>query len=105
MKLFERKDTQMANEKPENPKPKMLLAIEHLDAAHDHMVKAMNLLSSIIFDWQKAADFMARYRDSLVKTVEQSGGDVAETIESQIRDFIPKARQQEQEREDAAISS
>ena len=76
----------------DNLKPKMTIAIEHLDAAQSHMNKAMEVLSSVIFDLQKGADFIARYRDSLIKTVEDTGGNVAQAIESQIRDYIPKRK-------------
>jgi hypothetical protein len=69
-----------------NVKPKMLIAIEHLDSANSHMNSAMTVLSSVILDLQKGADFIARYRDSLIKSVEDSGGD----IESQIKEFLPK---------------
>jgi hypothetical protein len=44
----------------------------------------------VIFDLQKGSDFIGRYRDSLIKTIEETGGDVTASIESQIRDFIPK---------------
>ena len=71
-------------------KPKMMVAIEHLDAANTHMEQAMGVLSSIILDWQKAADFLVTYRNSLIKTIEDTGGDTTASIESQIRDFIPK---------------
>jgi len=81
----------MSNGQPkQNDKPKMLLAIEHLDAANSHMESAMNILSSIIMDWSKAADFIVSYRNSLVKTIEETGGDVKQSIESQFREFIPK---------------
>jgi len=75
---------------PPPRRPKMYAAIEHLDAAHDHMIKAMNVLASVTLDWQKAADFIATYRNSLVETVETAGGDVGASIEHEIRDFIPK---------------
>ena len=71
-------------------KPKMMFAIDHLDAALSHMNQSMQVLSSIIMDLQKGADFLQRYRDSLIKTVEETGGDVRQSVESQIRDFIPK---------------
>jgi hypothetical protein len=74
----------------EDLKPKMMYAIEHLDAANNHMNSAMNVLGSVIHDLQKGADFIARYRDSLIKTVENTGGNTTQAIESQIRDFIPK---------------
>jgi hypothetical protein len=75
-------------------KPKMMIAIEHLDAANKHMNSAMQVLSSIIFDLQKGADFITRYRDSLIKSVEESGGEVS--IEEQIRDFIPQRLRKEE---------
>ena len=73
-------------------KPKMLQAIEHLDAANSHMNSAMSVLSSVILDLQKGADFITRYRDSLIKTVEETGGDVRQSIESQIKDYIRPQR-------------
>ena len=87
------------NGEPQLPRrPKMFAAIEHLDAAHDHMVKAMNVLASVTLDWQKAADFIATYRNSLVETVEAAGGDVGASIEHEIRDFLPKhVRDQQQQ--------
>ena len=54
------------------------------------MNKAMSVLSSVILDWQKAADFISHYRDSLVRTVELADGDVEQSIESQIKEFIPR---------------
>ena len=81
---------------PAETKPKMMIAIEHLDRANDHMNKSMAILSSVIFDLQKGADFIAQYRDSLVKTVEQAGGDVTASIEAQIRQFIPPSHRERQ---------
>src|SRR5215469_1856931 len=63
-------------------KPKMMQAIEHLDAANSHMNSAMSVLSSVILDLQKGADFITRYRDSLIKTVEETCGYVRQSIES-----------------------
>lgn len=74
----------------QGPKPKMQVAIEHLDNAHKELDLAMTVLSSVVFDIQKGADFVARYRDSLIKTINETGGDVTKSIESQIRDYIPK---------------
>jgi hypothetical protein len=71
-------------------KPKMLIAIEHLDSANSHMNSAMQVLSSVILDLQKGADFITRYRDSLVRSFEDSGGGHAQAVESQIKDFLPK---------------
>jgi hypothetical protein len=70
-------------------RPMMLVAIEHLDQAFDHMNSAMNVLSNIVMDLQRGADFIVKYRDSLVKTVEETGGDVTASIETQIKEFIP----------------
>lgn len=70
-------------------KPKMVFAIEHLDASVTHLDQTMQVLSSIIMDLQKGRDFISRYRDSLIKTVEDTGGDVKQAVESQIRSFIP----------------
>jgi len=71
-------------------KPKMMFAIEHLDSSIAHLNSAMEVLSSVILDLQKGADFITKYRDSLIRTVEDTGGNVSQAIESQIRDFIPK---------------
>jgi hypothetical protein len=71
-------------------KPKMMFAIEHIDSSITHLNSAMEVLSSVVFDLQKGADFLAKYRDSLIKTVDETGGNVSQAIESQIRDYIPK---------------
>jgi len=71
-------------------KPKMMMAIDHLDAANASMNSAMSVLSSIVLDLQKGADFLVRYRNSLIKTVELSGGDMGQAVESQIKDYIGK---------------
>jgi hypothetical protein len=44
----------------------------------------------MILDLEKAAEFLGKYRDSLIKTIEDSGGDVKASIESQIKEFVPK---------------
>jgi len=71
-------------------RPKMIIVIEHLDSAQAHMHQATRVLSSMILDLEKGADFIGRYRDSLIKTIEETGGDVEQAVEHQIRDFIPK---------------
>src|SRR6516162_6633576 len=71
-------------------RPKMVVVIEHLDAAQAHMHEATRKLSSIIMDLEKGAEFIGGYRDSLIKTIETVGGDVTASIESQIKEFIPK---------------
>jgi hypothetical protein len=75
---------------PEQIKPKTMIAIDHLNSAHDHMNKAIQLFSSVILDLEKGATFISTYRDSLIKTVEATGGDVQQAIEAQIKDFLPK---------------
>ena len=83
-------------------KPKMMAAIDHLDAANSHMNSAMSVLSSVILDIQKGADFIAQYRDSLIKTVEMSGGNTTQAVESQIREYIqgrPRSDGQDQKQE------
>jgi hypothetical protein len=73
-------------------RPKMLIAIDHLDQAFDQINAAMNTMSSWIYDLQRVADYVARNRDGMIQTVEEMGGDVTASIEHQIRDFIPKSR-------------
>jgi hypothetical protein len=68
----------------------MTIAIEHLDQAQGHMNQVSKVLSSMILDMEKASDFVGRFRDSLIKSVEETGGDTQASIESQIADFIPK---------------
>jgi hypothetical protein len=68
----------------------MQIAVAHLDQAFDHMNQAMTVLSSVIFDLQKGADFVRGYRDSLFRVVEDNGGDVTESVEHAIREFIPR---------------
>ena len=71
-------------------KPKTLIAIEHLNAAHRNMEQAVAIFNSVILDLEKGATFIQTYRDSLVKSVEAGGGDVQRAIEAQIKDFLPK---------------
>ena len=71
-------------------RPRMTIAIEHLDQAQEHMNAVSKVLSSMILDMEKASDFVGRFRDSLIKTIEETGGDVQASIESQIADFVPK---------------
>jgi hypothetical protein len=78
------------------PKSKWQVVIDHMDAAHKHMGEAMNALSMINFDLQKGADFIARYRESLVKTIQEAGGEIEQgSVEEAIRDYVPKAIQRE----------
>jgi hypothetical protein len=95
MRMFKRETTDMAdNGKPQ--KSKWHGVIDHMAAAEQHMGEAMNLLSLINFDLQKGADFIRRYKESLIKTITESGGEVEQaSVEEQIRDFIPKALHRE----------
>jgi hypothetical protein len=78
------------NGKPQ--KSKWHGVIDHMAAAEHHMGEAMNLLSMINFDLQKGADFIRRYKESLIKTITESGGEIEQgTVEEQIKEFIPKA--------------
>src|SRR6516162_11748997 len=71
-------------------RPRMTIAIEHLDQAQGHMHQVSKVLSSMILDLEKASDFIGRFRDSLIKTIEETGGYVQSSIEHQIADFVPK---------------
>ena len=77
----------------ENPvllsKPRMQVAIEHLDQAHGHMSQVSRVLSSMILDLEKATDFISRFRDSMIKSLDEVGGDVQGSIETQIKDYLP----------------
>ena len=81
-------------------RPKMQIVIEHLDQAQEHMNQAMTVLSSVIFDLQRGADYIGRFRDSMIKTLEETGGDVTATVENQIREFIPKTYRPPTQQED-----
>lgn len=71
-------------------KPKTLIAIDHLNSAYDHVQKAISIFNAVTMDLEKGATFLSTYRDSLIKTVEMSGGNVTAAIEAQIKDFLPK---------------
>ena len=79
-------------EAPVVDKPKLVIAIEHLDAANTHMERAMGVLNSVILDWQKASSFILQYRDSLIKSIEDTGGgDIYAQVETLVhREFAPK---------------
>jgi hypothetical protein len=77
----------------ERPPSKWQNVIDHLDAAHAHMSEAMNLLSMINFDLQRGADFILKYRDTLINVIETNGGQIEQgSVEDQIRDYIPKPK-------------
>jgi hypothetical protein len=89
MRIFKREADMADNGKPQ--KSKWHGVIDHMAAAEQHMGEAMNLLSLINFDLQKGADFIRRYKESLIKTITESGGEVEQgSVEEQIRDYIPK---------------
>ena len=76
---------------PEMPsKPKLVEVIECLDAAESHLHQANNKLSAIIMGIEKLSDHIHRFKESFIKTVAESDGDIQASIEHQIKEFIPK---------------
>ena len=69
-------------------RPKMLIVVEALDAAQGSMQHAIQVLFSMIKDLEKGSDWIAGFRDSLLRTVEQSGGDIAAILENDIKQYI-----------------
>ena len=43
----------------------------------------------MILDLEKATDFISRFRDSMIKSLDEVGGDVQGSIETQIKDYLP----------------
>ena len=76
---------------PEMPsKPKLVEVIECLDAAESHLHQANNKLSAIIMGIEKLSDHIHRFKESFIKTVAESDGDIQASIEHQIKEFVPK---------------
>jgi hypothetical protein len=74
--------------------------IDHLNASHAHLGQAMDILSTITFDLQRGADFIMKYRDSLINAIEANGGRIEQgSVEQQIADFLPKRMRDEQQQE------
>src|SRR6516164_2059 len=71
-------------------KPKLQYVIEYLDHSYEYVLRAMQLLSSIHKDLEKGADFIAGYRDSMIKAMESTGGQVGGKIEMEIGEFLQK---------------
>lgn len=68
--------------------------IDHLRESRASMQAAAQQLSNLVFDLQKAEDFVHRFETSLCKTIEDNGGEV--NVEEQIKQFIqPKYRRPE----------
>jgi len=89
-KFFAKEQPPQPIDKDVAPRPKTQIVIDHLDQAFEHMNQAMQVLSSVIFDLQKCADFISAYRTSLFKTFEANGGDTTESVEQAIKEFIPR---------------
>ena len=84
-----------ANDAPKNNRPRMLAVIECFDTAFEAMTRANQILGSIMLDIEKGSDWMVKFRDGLIATVEEAGGDVAQAVEGQIRDFIGNKKYQQ----------
>jgi hypothetical protein len=83
------------NEAPKNNRPRMLAVIECFDTAFEAMTRANQILGSIMLDIEKGSDWMVKFRDGLVATIEGAGGDVTQAVEGQIRDFIGNKKYQQ----------
>ena len=84
------------NEAPKNNRPRMLAVIECFDSAFEAMTRANQILGSIMLDIEKGSDWMVKFRDGLVATIEGAGGDVTQAVEGQIRDFIGNKQKYQQ---------
>jgi hypothetical protein len=71
-----------------NLRPKVLVGIEHLDHAVGHISAASRVFASVALDLEQRASYMGSYRDSMIKAVEETGGDIGAAVESQIREFV-----------------
>lgn len=71
--------------------------IEHLTHASNHVEEALNIVSTLNHDLSRANNFLINFRDTLVRTITDNGGEAVENIETQIRDFLPKALRQAKE--------
>jgi hypothetical protein len=69
-------------------RPKMIVVIECLDQAYEYANRAGQHLAAMTLDVEQLADRLGHFRDSLIKSLEQSGGDVGAAVESQIREFV-----------------
>ena len=69
-------------------RPKMLIVIEDLDSAQGAMQHAIQVLFSMIKDLEKGSDWIGSFRDSFLRTLEQSGGDIGAILETDIKQYI-----------------
>jgi hypothetical protein len=69
-------------------RPRMVLVIEALDNSYEWANRAGKILASMVLDVEQHADKIGHFRDSLIKTMEQTGGDIGMAVEQQIRDFV-----------------
>jgi hypothetical protein len=83
-------------------RPKMIAVIENLDIAFEAMNRAGQILASTVLDIERGSDWISKFRDGLIKTVEETGGDVTQAVEGQIRDFIGKKYQQPQNQKETS---
>jgi hypothetical protein len=69
-------------------RPKMLIVIEDLDSAQGSMQHAIQVLFSMIKDLEKGSDWIGSFRDSFLRTLEQSGGDIGAVLENDLKQYI-----------------
>jgi len=90
--LLGRKPTEPVETAPQptigNNRPRMVIVIECLDNACGWANRAAKHLAAMTLDVEQYADKLGHYRDSLIKTVEDTGGDIKQAVEGQIADFL-----------------
>jgi predicted Fe-Mo cluster-binding NifX family protein len=91
MKLFKREATDMADNGKPQTRSRLQSVLDDIMTAQQACANAANRFSSMGFDMQKFADSLLKTHESFVKAIEQAGGEVErESIEEQIKEFIPK---------------
>jgi hypothetical protein len=73
---------------PAISRPRMVLVIEALDNAYSWANQAAKYLAAMTLDVEQHSDKLGHFRDSLIKTMEQTGGDIGAAVEGQIREFV-----------------
>jgi hypothetical protein len=64
-------------QQPQLPKiSRFQQVIVYLNAAHDNLTAAMQMFNTLNLDLQKADDFVARFRDGLIRAIEGNGGEI-----------------------------
>ena len=90
--LLGRKPTEPVETAPQptigNNRPRMVIVIECLDNACGWANRAAKHLAAMTLDVEQYADKLGNFRDSLIKAMEVTGGDVGAAVESQIREFV-----------------